>query len=191
VLAVQHGRLPTFPLLAAVPSGRPATLAGVLSILLLALLVGWLVLRLLGPAGSWWDRWVSAASASLLCASALAALCALGSGNLGDGSLRGIGESWWQVGACSMLAMLFGTACWLAVAELRGQPAAVVEDASSTPLREVPADRAAPVAPVAPTMTATKVGGDSKPRAGEPTRKVGSGSQPRTGGSGEPTRKVG
>jgi hypothetical protein len=126
VVAVSHGPLPDFPLLAAVPHGSPATVAGLLAVLLLALLAGWSVLRVLAAAESWLPRLIDASVAAVLTGIALAVLSGLSSGSLGPGALRAVGERWWAVGASSVLVVLFGAAVWLAVDVVRGKPAVAV-----------------------------------------------------------------
>ncbi|MEO9237048.1 MAG: DUF6350 family protein [Jatrophihabitantaceae bacterium] len=122
VVAVNHGQLPTFPLLGAVPAGRPATVLGLLMMLGLALLAGWLVLRVIAKHDSWLPRLLDATVAAVLAGALLAVLSALGSGSVGSGALRGIGEQWWAVGACASLAVLFGAAVSLAVEVVRARP---------------------------------------------------------------------
>src|SRR6185503_10939198 len=121
VAGVSAGPLPTFPLLAAVPHGRPATLAGLSLVLALALLVGWLVLRTLAPAEFWWLRLQDATATAGLTGLLLAVLSGLGSGSLGPGALQLVGERWWAVGGASVLVVLFGAASWLAVELVRGR----------------------------------------------------------------------
>jgi hypothetical protein len=133
VAAVSAGPLPTFPLLAAVPHGRPATLTGLALVLVLALLVGWLVLRTLAAAESCWPRLVVATVTAGLTGLLLAVLSGLGSGSLGPGTLRLVGERWWAVGGSSVLVVLFGAAAWLVVELVRGR-AAVGEPARIYPL---------------------------------------------------------
>ncbi|MGI8666687.1 MAG: cell division protein PerM, partial [Jatrophihabitans sp.] len=88
VVSVSHGTLPTFPLLAGVPHGRPVTVLGVLVIALLAVLAGWLVLRVVAATDSWPQRLTDAAAVAVLSAGALAAASALASGSLGSAALH-------------------------------------------------------------------------------------------------------
>jgi hypothetical protein len=114
-LASHHGTLPIFPLLAAVPSGGPATAVGLLAIAVLALLAGWLCVRLTRSAAAWPDRLADLTLASVLASGALALLTALGSGGIGSGGLSSIGARWWTVGGCAGLLVLAGSAAWLTV----------------------------------------------------------------------------
>ncbi|MDQ2836630.1 MAG: DUF6350 family protein [Actinomycetota bacterium] len=122
VLSVSHGQLPIFPLLAGVPHGRPATVFGLLAILVLAAAAGWLVLRMVAESESWTQRLFDVALAAVLTGGLLATLSALAAGRIGSGALRGIGPTWWAVGACTVLVLLAGSAAWLAVEVLRGKP---------------------------------------------------------------------
>ncbi len=124
-ISVEHGPLPIFPLLAGVPHGRPAMIFGLLTILLVALLAGWAVLRVIAESDSWTDRLADAAAAAVLSGGLLAGLSALASGRVGNGALRGVGPVWWAVGVSTVLVLLFGAAVWLIVEQLRGRPATV------------------------------------------------------------------
>lgn len=129
---VSSGRLPVFPLLAGVPHGRPMAGIAVPVILALALLAGWAVHRSVPASDSWFRRLVDFSAAALLAAGTLAILAALAAGDLGSGTLRGIGARWWAVGLGTALLVLAGTAAWLGVEVLssavrhrkRAEPAA-------------------------------------------------------------------
>ena len=121
VVSVSHGTLPFFPLLAGLPSGAPATAPGVVLVLALALLAGWVTLRFVGSGGSLMRRLTDCAAAAALSAVVLAVLSVLAGGGLGDGSLRAVGPVWWAVGLSCLLAVLFGSGSWLAVDVARGE----------------------------------------------------------------------
>lgn len=116
---VSSGRLPMFPLLAGVPHGRPMTGLAVAAMLALALLAGWAVLRTLPASDSWWRRLLDCSAAALLAGATLAILAALAGGDLGSGTLRGIGTTWWAVGVSAGLLVLLGSAVWLSIEVLR------------------------------------------------------------------------
>ena len=121
VSAVQttHGVLPAFPLLAAVPQGHGATTLvwGVLATT--ALLAGAALARSAGRVAGWLPRLravvLGAGAAGLL----MAVLAWQGGGSIGDGRLRAVGASPWQVGlavSAQVLAVagviLGGVAVW-------------------------------------------------------------------------------
>jgi len=112
---VSSGRLPVFPLLAGVPHGRPVTGLAVAVILVLALVAGWAVLRCVPASESWSRRLLDCSVAALLAAGTLAILAALAAGDLGSGTLRGIGAEWWAVGLGTALLVLSGSAVWLGI----------------------------------------------------------------------------
>ena len=120
-VATSHGRLPSFPLLAAIPSGGPATVIGLLAIAAVALLAGWLCARLVRSAAAWPVRLADAAAAAALAGGSLGLLTALGSGGIGAGALSTIGASWWAVGGCASLLVLAGSTVWLLVDLLRAR----------------------------------------------------------------------
>jgi hypothetical protein len=119
MFAVAHGRLPIFPLLAAVPTGRPAVAVGVTLGALVALGAGWLIVRTVQRSQSWTDRALDAAAAAVLVGGGVTVLTVLASGGLGDGSLRHVGGTWWAAGGCVLLTVLIGNGAWLAVDEVR------------------------------------------------------------------------
>lgn len=164
VLAVSHGRLPTFPLLAGVPHGRPTILLGVLAIVAVALLAGWAMLRMLAGDGRA-RRPSETAAAALLTGLSLALLAGLGSGSVGHGALRGIGTPWWAVGAASTVLLLCASGVLLAVEALRGRPAAL------------PIGRVYPLRPAAeakPAATAEQRSSEQRPvEAADRPRNVG------------------
>lgn len=121
-VALSHGSLPFFPLVAGLPSGAPATTLGLGLVLALALLAGWLTLRFVGSDASWLRRLADCAAVAAVSAVVLAALSALAAGSLGDGSLSAIGPLWWAVGLCCLLAVLFGSGGWLAIEMARAKP---------------------------------------------------------------------
>ncbi|MEO6503695.1 MAG: DUF6350 family protein [Jatrophihabitantaceae bacterium] len=135
-LAVSSGRLPVFPLLAGLPLERPAAVAGSLAIMALALLAGWALLRTVSapqteqaeqpaeavrPARGWTHRLGDCAAAAALAGLLLAVLTGLAAGDLGTGTLRGIGATWWAVGLAVTLLGLLAAALWLGVELLLGR----------------------------------------------------------------------
>jgi Family of unknown function (DUF6350) len=120
-LSTSHGRLPSFPLLAAIPSGGPATVIGLLAMATVALLAGWLCVRLVRSAAAWPARLADVAAAAALAGGSLGLLTALGSGGIGSGALSAIGASWWAVGCCAGLLVLAGSTVWLLVDLLRAR----------------------------------------------------------------------
>lgn len=131
-VSVSSGTLPFFPLVAGLPSGAPATTLGLSLVVLLALLVGWLTLRLVSSNGpdaskaaddSWLRRLADCAAVAVISATVLAALSALAGGSLGRGSLSGVGPVWWAVGLSCVLAVLVCSGGWLAVDIARSRSA--------------------------------------------------------------------
>jgi hypothetical protein len=146
--AVSHGPLPLFPLLAGVPHGRPLTVLGLLAITALALISGRVMLALIAIHDSWLARLTDAIAATVLAGGLLAVLSALASGGIGAGSLGVVGPVWWEVGASSMLAVLFGAALWLSVEVARGKAAGSEHETLATVARLVPSLRPVPQADV-------------------------------------------
>jgi hypothetical protein len=149
VLATGHGRLPRFPLLAALPSGGPATAIGLLAITAVAALAGWLCMRVLRSAGDWSVRLIDVAASAALAGCSLALLTAFAAGGIGSGALSGIGARWWAVGGCGFLLVLVSSTAWLAVDLLRVGP--VVAEPARARLRAVvgTAESARPAKPAA------------------------------------------
>jgi hypothetical protein len=123
--AVSHGRLPVFPLLAAVPSGGPAPLAGVLGALALALAVGGVIHSVLPRSTSWVRHLSDCAVASAGVGGVLAVLAAFAAGGIGAGAFRHVGAAWWAVGFGSAMLSLFGSAVWIGASLLRPRAAAI------------------------------------------------------------------
>lgn len=124
VTALSRGPMPVFPMLAGIPHGSPATVFGVLAILVLALVAGWLMVRIIAPAESWVLRLLDCTAVAVLTAGLLAGSSALAAGGLGTGALQHVGPLWWSVGGSAMLVLLFGAAVSLSVHLLPGQPKA-------------------------------------------------------------------
>ena len=115
VFAVTHGRLPIFPLLAAVPTGRPVTALGIALGVLTALLAGALCNRSIRSGAGLRVLAADAAAASILAAGVMAVLSELAAGGVGKGALHSVGATWWAVGGCEFVAVFVGTAvCALA-----------------------------------------------------------------------------
>jgi hypothetical protein len=119
MFAVSHGHLPLFPLLAAVPTGRPATTLGVVMAVLVALAAGWIVWRTLRPIGRGMDDLLDVLLVAALVGIALGGMAMLASGGVGDGALRGVGAVGWQVVLASSVAVLLASAGWYGLAFLQ------------------------------------------------------------------------
>ncbi|MFL6162903.1 MAG: DUF6350 family protein [Jatrophihabitantaceae bacterium] len=168
VLATSHGRLPSLPLLAAVPTDGPATAVGLLAIAAVALLAGWLCVRLLRSTAGWSGRLADVAASAALAGGSLAALTALGAGGIGSGALSAIGARWWAVGGCAGLLVLLSSAAWLAVDLVRAGSTAVAAEPAPARLRAVaglPANR--PAAQRAAEQERPAAGESNRPAAGE------------------------
>ena len=113
--------MPVFPLLAGLPHRPLPPWLAVLILLLPALLAGWAVLRAVPAGRGWTGRLTDCAAAAVLAGTALAVLAGLAAGDLGPGTLRGIGAHWWAVGAGATVLVLLGAACWLGVEAVRGR----------------------------------------------------------------------
>ena len=132
VLSTSHGQLPLFPMLAGVPSGRPATTLGVGLIAIAALLAGGLAFRMAPAGGTSSRRLLDCAVIGAVAACLLALLTGLAGGGIGDGALAGIGASWWAVGGMTVALVLAGSLVWSTAAIARrawagsrtGQPSA-------------------------------------------------------------------
>ena len=133
VLATRHGPLPSFPLLAAVPSGGPATVVGLLAIVAVALLAGWLCVRLTRTDGGWSSRLLDVAAGALLAGAGLALLAGLAGGGIGSGALDSVGVRWWAAGGCASLLVLAAGIGWTVLEMLR--PPAAVGNSETEPVR--------------------------------------------------------
>jgi uncharacterized protein DUF6350 len=168
LFGVQHGRLPLFPMLAAVPSGAPTLALGLSVSIATALAAGWLVLRLIGRDGSGRDRAVGVIVAAGLIGGSLGVLGTLASGSLGNGSLHHVGVTGWllAVGATAVIAV--SGLGWLSVDLLLGHTNKRAAEESPTgesqPAAEMPAAATTPAA-TAPAATAPA---DKPPVPGEP-----------------------
>jgi len=119
--SVSSGRVPAFPLLAGLPHQQPPAWLGVLVVLLPALLAGWAVLRTVDAGRPGTGRLADCAAAAALAGAALAAAVGLAAGDLGPGALRGVGATWWSVGASATLLVLLAAAFWLGVEAARAR----------------------------------------------------------------------
>jgi hypothetical protein len=146
MFAVVHGQLPVFPLLAGVPSGRPATALGAAVGVLTALVAGWLAVRLVSGSARPSDRPVADVGIDVLLAALgagvmLAGLSALAAGGVGSGSLSHVGATGWQVGAAIVALASAASAIWVGIDRLRHRAAGVqasVEGPPAPRLRQVP-----------------------------------------------------
>jgi len=116
-LAVEHGPLPAFPLLAAVPTSA-SPLLGLSLIAVTGLLAGYVSLRLVSV-GRWSARLLDAAAAAVLAGGSLAAGAALAGGGIGTGALAQVGSAWWAVGAGAVAFPALAAGLWTLVAHLR------------------------------------------------------------------------
>ena len=99
------------PVAGGLPHQRPAAWVGVLAILVPALLAGWAVLRTVPARGAWRPTgWPTARPRQRWPALLLAVLTGLAAGDLGRGTLRGIGARWWAVGLSTALLVLLAAA---------------------------------------------------------------------------------
>jgi hypothetical protein len=119
IFGVTQGRLPIFPLLAAVPTGRPLTALGIALGVLTALLAGALCNRSIRTGARLRPMTADAAAVSLLAAGVLAVVSELAAGGVGNGALRSVGATWWTVGGCAMVAVFVGTAACAAADRVR------------------------------------------------------------------------
>ncbi len=164
-LALDRTRLPTFPLLAALPSGAPALLVGGALVLGTALLATGLATRLLLP-GSRRERIWDLLTVSALTAAVFGGAGYLASGALGSRDLSQVGVRWWGL-AATMLVAVFSSGVvvllWRALLRLARQRYRG---------GEVTADVASPAAAgVTPIGTSTQVRAPRRtPDAGRPNR---------------------
>jgi hypothetical protein len=146
MFAVVHGPLPVFPLLAGVPSGRPATALGAGVGVLTALGAGRLAVRLVSGSARPSERPVADVGIDVLlgalgAGAILAGLSTLASGGVGSGSLSHIGATGWQVGVATVGLASGASAIWVGIDRLR-QRATGVEAPAEAPsahrLRQLP-----------------------------------------------------
>jgi hypothetical protein len=93
-----HGVLPAFPILAAVPTGRPNPAAFAVAALV-PLIAGCVVARTAWRAPDWWRRLGAVLAAALTAGATMAVLGWQGGGAVADGRLHTVGASPWQLGA--------------------------------------------------------------------------------------------
>ena len=101
-----HGVLPAFPPLAAVPSGDGASALVVAAAIATVLLAGIVAAALADRAGTWLERFAHAAGSAVLAGVVLAVLGWQAGGAVGDGRLRAVGPSPWQLGGAAALEVL-------------------------------------------------------------------------------------
>jgi len=144
-----RGRLPSFPVLAALPHNGTVSALGVGAIVLMAALAGGLTVRLLRSDAPWQHRLLDQVGTAVLTGGALAVLAGLAGGDVGSGALRGVGAAWWSVGASAVLLIVLASSLGLAgqllwarrlpVAPTQTtQPAADAGESRTTRLRAVP-----------------------------------------------------
>jgi hypothetical protein len=118
--SIDRGRLPTFPLLAGLPTGQAVPVLGVALGLVTALAAGFLLVRLVAdPALSTGAVASDLVLASLGAGLAATVLVTLAEGSLGPGSLHHVGAVGWQVGGASALLLMVSAGLWLAASALR------------------------------------------------------------------------
>ncbi len=138
-VSASHGRLPEFPLTAALPAHVVPAL-GVLLIALTAVLAGGLALRLVSAERGVLARLTDAGAAAVLAGGVLAVASAVSSGGIGSGALSSIGTSWWAVGAASIGLVALGSAAWAVLGHLRSGAQTSAPASASRWLRSVPTE---------------------------------------------------
>jgi len=113
IFDVSHGRVPTFPLLAGLPSGEALGATGLGLVVVIAMGVGWLVWRAMPKTGRVLARFVDILAVAVLVGAAAAALTSLTEGDLGDKSLRHVGGTWWACGPWVALAVAGATTTFM------------------------------------------------------------------------------
>lgn len=127
--SVSHGRLPVFPMLAALPNGDPAAVLGIALIVIVGLLAGWLSVRIV-PGAESGSRWAHAGDLVLVSLGTGALLAVggmLASGSLGEGKLAHVGVVSWQVLLSASGVMVVSTTVWAGVQRLRGSAVGLPE----------------------------------------------------------------
>jgi len=122
MFAVRDGRLPTFPLLAGVPSGPPMTGMGEVLALVVALVAGWCAVRTTSPTKRRLQFPPTGRPMTALCdlglvasatGAAMVALGALAGGGIGDAALRHVGIDGWRVGLATSAAVFASGLLWI------------------------------------------------------------------------------
>lgn len=98
LLAGAHGTLPAFPLLGALPTGNGTDPLGVSAALATVLLAGIATAALADRADTWAQRLWHTVGAALLAGAVFLVLGWQSGGAVGDGRLRAVGPSPWQLG---------------------------------------------------------------------------------------------
>ena len=106
LLGTAHGLLPAFPPLAAIPAGDGADAPGVAAALATVLLAGITTAALADRAGTWLERVAHACGAALVAGAVLTVLGWQAGGGIGDGRLRAVGPSAWQLGGAAAVQVL-------------------------------------------------------------------------------------
>jgi hypothetical protein len=110
-----HGVLPAFPILAAVPTGRPNPATFALAAVV-PLIAGGIVARIAWRVDGLWRRLGSALVAALVAGAIMFVLGWQGGGAVGDGRLHTVGASPWQLGVAVAAAVAVVAVVGVAVA---------------------------------------------------------------------------
>lgn len=143
-----HGTLPAFPILGAVPSGPGANAATWLLVALTPLVAGAVLARQAGRVDGWRERASTVAAAVGIVALAGAVLGWQGGGGIGDGGLRTVGASPWQLGLAVAAAVTVTGSALIAVTALGRR----VAGRASAPPEAIPAPRAAAAKAAEPVL---------------------------------------
>ena len=126
--SVSHGRLPVFPMLAALPNGDPAAVLGIALIVIVGLLAGWLAVRIV-PGAESGSRWAHAGDLVLV-SLGTGALLAVGGCSRPAVSAKAsshVGVVSWQVLLSASGVMVVSTTVWAGVQRLRGSAVGLPE----------------------------------------------------------------
>lgn len=118
--SLHHGRLPAFPLFAAVPERPVSATVGLAVLAVAALFAGRLAHRLLPAPSTLLDALLDVLAAAGLTGFAAGVVTAAADGGLGTRSLAHLGGTWWQSGLFVALGVAAGSLVWLIPDLVRG-----------------------------------------------------------------------
>ena len=169
MFAVDRGRLPTFPMLAGLPSGQPSIVLGVALGVATALAAGWVLVRFVrDPTLSTGAVVADLALASLTAGLITMTMAMLAAGSLGPGSLHQIGATGWQVGGATAVILTLSSGACLAVSAVRRRSAGTGDAASMS----VRISLAKVVPPIQRSKTSTAADVQDKAEAGTTGRRL-------------------